>query len=73
MKQRTDTKNDVKRIKSDNFTRTNREKSNIAKNEWFDGTIVISYFGGSNNICADCTLQHNLNMIFNKNKYIEYP
>ena len=29
-KQRTDTKNDAKRIKSDNFTRSNREKSNIA-------------------------------------------
>ena len=29
-KQRTDIKKDVKRIKSDNFTRSNREKSNIA-------------------------------------------
>jgi len=29
-KQRTDTKKDAKRIKSDNFTRSNREKSNIA-------------------------------------------
>ena len=29
-KQRTDTKKDAKRIKSDNFTRVNREKSNIA-------------------------------------------
>ena len=29
-KQRTDTKKDPKRIKSDNFTRSNREKSNIA-------------------------------------------
>jgi len=29
-KQRTDTKKDAKRIKSDNFTRGNREKSNIA-------------------------------------------
>ena len=28
-KQRTDTKKDAKRIKSDNFTRSNREKSNI--------------------------------------------
>ena len=28
-KQRTDTKKDAKRIKSDNFTRGNREKSNI--------------------------------------------
>jgi len=29
-KHRTDTKKDAKRIKSDNFTRSNREKSNIA-------------------------------------------
>ena len=29
-KQRTDTKNGAKRIKSDNFTRSNKEKSNIA-------------------------------------------
>ena len=29
-KQRTDTKKYVKRFKSDNFTRINREKSNIA-------------------------------------------
>jgi hypothetical protein len=29
-KQRTDTKKDAKRIKSDNFTKSNREKSNIA-------------------------------------------
>ena len=24
------------------------------KNEWLDGTIIISYFGDSNNIFADC-------------------
>jgi hypothetical protein len=29
-KQRTDTKKDGKRIKNDNFTRSNKEKSNIA-------------------------------------------
>jgi len=29
-KQRSDTKKDANRIKSDNFTRSNREKSNIA-------------------------------------------
>ena len=29
-KQRTDTKKNAKRIKSDNFTNSNREKSNIA-------------------------------------------
>ena len=25
------------------------------KNERLDGTILISYFGGSNNVFADCT------------------
>ena len=35
------------------------EKSTILlsqywKFEWLDGTIIISYFGGSNNIFADC-------------------
>ena len=30
--------------------------SNIGKNEWLDGTLIISYFGGSNNIFADCRL-----------------
>jgi hypothetical protein len=44
--------------KSDNFTMSNREKSNIAiailENEWLDGNILFSYFGGSNNIFADC-------------------
>ena len=24
------------------------------KNEWLDGNIIISYFGGRNNIFADC-------------------
>ena len=27
------------------------------KNEWLDGTIIISYFGGSNNIFADFRIQ----------------
>ena len=34
------------------------------KNEWLYGTIINSYFGGSNNIFADCTdrkLKMNLN------------
>ena len=26
----------------------------IEKSEWLDGNIIISYFGGSNNIFADC-------------------
>ena len=35
------------------------EKSSILlsqywKNEWLNGSIIISYFGGSNNIFADC-------------------
>ena len=43
-KQRTGTKKDAQiRIKSDNFTRSRWEKSNIA----------IAYFGGSNNIFAN--------------------
>ena len=41
LKQRTDTKNDVKKIKSVKFTRSNREKSNIAI---------------ANNIFTDCTV-----------------
>ena len=28
--------------------------SQYSKNEWLDGNIIISYFGGSNNIFADC-------------------
>ena len=36
-----------------------KEKSQILlskywKNEWLDGNIIISYFGGSNNIFAEC-------------------
>ena len=27
------------------------------KNELLDGTIIISYFGGSNNIFTDCTYE----------------
>ena len=26
----------------------------ILENEWLDGTIIISYFCGSNNVFADC-------------------
>ena len=29
---------------------------NIGNFVWMDGTIIISYFGGSNNIFADCTI-----------------
>ena len=28
------------------------------KFEWFDATIIISYFGGSNNIFADCRIEN---------------
>ena len=52
-KQRTDTKKDAKGIKSENFTRGNREKSNIAI-AILDGIIIILYFDGSINIFADC-------------------
>ena len=47
-KQRNDTKKDAKRNKSDNFTRSNREK-------WMIG-LHHNYFVfcGSNNIFADC-------------------
>ena len=64
-------KNLSKEIKSDNFWyhKVGREitkwgaieKSPILlsqywKNEWLNGNIIISYFGGSNNIFADCRL-----------------
>ena len=57
-KRRTDTKKDAKRIKSNNFTRSNIEKSNIAiaileklMIGWHHNYFV---FGGSNDIFADC-------------------
>ena len=57
-KQRTDTKKNAKRIKGYNFTRSNGKSlillSQYWKNEWLDGTLIISYFSGSNNIFADC-------------------
>ena len=31
------------------------------KSEWLDGNIIISYFGGSNNIFADCIYLLNAN------------
>ena len=52
-KQRTDTKKDANKIKSDNFTMSSKENSNIAI-AILDGNIIISYFDGSNNIFADC-------------------
>ena len=30
----------------------------IEKSEWLDDTIIISYFGGSNNIFADCSINY---------------
>ena len=60
-KQRTVTKKDTKRIKSENFTRSNKEKSNIAFTileklmiGWHHNYFV--FWVGSNNIFADCTL-----------------
>ena len=38
-KQRTDTKNGAKNMKSDNFTGSNREKADIAIKILVDGTI----------------------------------
>ena len=60
-KQRTDTKKEANRIKSDKFTRSIRGKSNIAiaileKLPFLKETKIISHFGGSNNIFADCIL-----------------
>ena len=56
--ERTDTKKDEKRIKSDNFTRSNREKSNIAiaiLEKWMIGWHHNYFvFDGSNNIFANC-------------------
>ena len=49
-KQRTDTKKDAKRIKSDNFTRSNRENLN----DWMHHNYLVFWHGGSNNIFADC-------------------
>ena len=59
-KQRNDTKKDAKRIKNLITFQGAIEKSPIMllqyfKFKWLDGTIIISYFGGSNNIFADCT------------------
>ena len=37
------------------------------KNEWLDDTIIISYFGGSNNIFADFKC-----VWYNKNSFYEF-
>ena len=47
-KQRYDIKKDAKRIKSDNFKKSPILLSQFWKLEWLDGTIIISYVGGSN-------------------------
>ena len=52
-KQRIKTNNKAKKIKSDNWTGSNREKCNIAmivKKGEFDSTIIISLLGGTNNV-----------------------
>ena len=47
---------------SDNYRyRLKRElskKQQYWKNEWLDDTLIISYFGGSNNIFADCIYEN---------------
>ena len=61
-KQRTDTVNEAKKIKIDNFTRSNREKfqycyRNIDKmKNWMAPLLIliISHFDVTNNIFADC-------------------
>ena len=48
-KQRNYTKNEEKKI----ISKTSQEV--IGKSEWFEGTKIISHFGCTNNIFADCT------------------
>ena len=58
-KQRNDTINEAKKIKSDNFTKSNKEKSNIAiallKKIMLGWHHHFSNFGGTNNIFAEYT------------------
>ena len=46
--------------------------SQFCKNEWLYGTIISSYFGGSNNNFADCTIYVSLfyNLLFYLNLYL---
>ena len=48
--QRTDTKKDLQGA----IEKSPLLLSQYWKSEWLDGKIIISYFGGSNNIFADC-------------------
>ena len=48
-KQRTETEKEAKKIKSDNFTESNREK----KIEQVDNTEIILHFGCTNHIFSD--------------------
>ena len=60
-KQRTNIINEAN--KNNNFLRTNREKSNIAitiLEILIISNIIISRFGGYNNIFADCTVHYNV-------------
>ena len=55
-KQRTDTKKDARGLRVITLQGTIEQKSNIAwGKKWLDGNKIISYFGASNKIIADCT------------------
>ena len=52
--QKNNRKDKAKKIMSDNFTRSNKKEFNI-KNKLIYSTKIISHFGGTNFIFADCT------------------
>ena len=53
--ERTDTKHEAKKIKSDNFIKSNREKSNFAiENNLIPTLLLFCIFEGINNILVNC-------------------